>query len=177
VAAGLAGNALVGALANTATGETVVEHVWVIITPLLQQAAGAGIAYGLVLVVGAWLAGSTRPAFAIRRTLAPYLREPLLAFSAFAIVMVAVVWWGPTPALRQPVTALLLIALLALGFEGLRRRTAHEFSDADYTETVGAHGRRIVQARAGVAAGPGNGAPPAAHLDDRQTAEVDQARE
>ena len=79
VAAGLAGDALVGALADTDSSETVVEHVWTIITPLLTEAAGAGIAYGLVLVVGAWLAGSTRPAFAIRRTLAPYLREPLLA--------------------------------------------------------------------------------------------------
>lgn len=177
VVAGFAGDALVGALANTDSGETLVEHVWTIITPLLNEAAGAGIAYGLVMVLGAWLAGATRPAFAIRRTLAPYLREPLLAYGAFAILVVALIWWGPTPALRQPVTALLLAALLTLGFEGLRRRTAHEFSDADYTETVGAHGRRIVQARADVATGPGNGAPPAAPLEDRQTPAVDQARE
>ena len=150
-----------------------------IITPLLTEAAAAGIFYGLVLVVGAWLAGSTRPAFAIRRTVAPYLREALLAFGAFSIVMVALVWWGPTPALRQPVTALLLIALLALGFEGLRRRTASEFSDADYIETTSPHGRRIVQARASAAPEPGNGAPPTAPLvvGDRPSADVDQARE
>ena len=92
--------------------------------------------------------------------------------------MVLLLWWQPTPALRQPVTALLLVLLLALGFEGLRRRTASEFSDADYTETVGAHGRRIVMAREPVPSGPGNGAPaPAvAPLGDRQGADVDQAR-
>ena len=179
VGAGLAGNALVGALADTDSSKTVVEHVWTIITPLLTEAAAAGIFYGLVLVVGAWLAGPTRPAFATRRTVAPYLREPLLAFGAFSIVMVILIWWGPTPALRQPVTALLLIALLALGFEGLRRHTASEFSDADYTETLSPHGRRIVQARDSVATEPGNGAPPAASLvvGDRPSADVDQARE
>ena len=74
-------------------------------------------------------------------------------------------------------TALLLVALLALGYEGLRRHTAIEFSAADYDETLGAHGRRIVQAREPVPSGPGNGAPVGAPLGDGQTADVDQARE
>jgi hypothetical protein len=33
--------------------------------------------------------------------------------------------------MRNPVTAVLLVVLLALGFEGLRRRTRREFPDAD----------------------------------------------
>ena len=45
-----------------------------------------------------------------------------------------VLWWAPTPAMRNPVTAILLVVLFAAGFEGLRRRTAHEFPDADRRE-------------------------------------------
>ena len=71
----------------------------------------------------------------MRRNLAPYLREPALAYGAFAVlVAIVVLWWAPTPAMRNPVTAVVLIALLALGFEGLRRRTAAEFPDADRAE-------------------------------------------
>ena len=74
-------------------------------------------------------------------------------------------------------TALLLVALLALGFEGLRRRTAHEFSDADYTETVGAHGRRIVQAREHVAVGARQRRPARRPSRGSADAAVDHARE
>ena len=45
-----------------------------------------------------------------------------------------VLWWAPTPAIRNPVTAILLVVLFAGGFEGLRRRTAREFPDADRRE-------------------------------------------
>ena len=127
VVTNLAGDALVSSLATTAASEPVVENVWTIITPLLKEATGAAIGYGLVMIAGAWLAGPMRPAVATRRTLAPYLREPLVAWSAFSVLMVALLWWGPTPALRNPITAVLLVALLALGFEGLRRRTASEY--------------------------------------------------
>ena len=175
-AASLAGDALVSSLASTASTEPVVERVWAIATPLLREAAGAAIGYGLVMFLGAWLAGPSRPAFAIRRALAPYLREPLIAWSAFAVIMVAVLWWGPTPALRNPLTALLLVALLALGFEGLRRRTAREFPDASWDEALREHGRRIVRMRERVGSGPGNGAPPPP-LDDRQRPNVDHAHE
>jgi hypothetical protein len=66
---------------------------------------------------------------------APYLREPAIAYGAFAVVAAtAVLWWAPTPAMRNPVTAILLVVLFAAGFEGLRRRTAREFPDADRHE-------------------------------------------
>ena len=131
-AGSLAGEAVVGALAKTAATEPVVRDVWDIYTTLLDEAAVATIFYGLVMIAGAWLAGPSGWATAVRRNLAPYLREPALAYGAFAVLVVIVVlWWSPTPAMRNPVTAVVLIALLALGFEGLRRRTAAEFPDAD----------------------------------------------
>ena len=71
----------------------------------------------------------------MRRALAPYLAQPALAYGAFAALMfIVIVWWSPTPATRNPVTALLLVALLALGFEALRRRTRGEFPGAVVTQ-------------------------------------------
>jgi hypothetical protein len=123
-----AGDLIVDSLASTAASEPAVRAVWDIYDTLLAEAATASIGYGLVLVAGAWLAGSTAWAVGARRTAAPYLAKPAIAYGALAaIVLVVIVWWAPTPATRNPATALLLAAMLALGLEALRRRTAREF--------------------------------------------------
>ena len=68
----------------------------------------------------------------MRRMLAPYLRRPALAYGALAaLAAVVVLWWSPSPAMRKPLPAIILLALLVLGFEGLRRRTAAEFPAAE----------------------------------------------
>jgi hypothetical protein len=70
-------------------------------------------------------------------TIAPYLREPALAYGVLGVLAaIVVLWWSPTPATRNPVTAIVLLALLARGFEGLRRRTAAEFPSADRADAV-----------------------------------------
>ena len=127
----IAGDIIVDELATTASLEPAVRGVWDVYVTLLQQAAGACIFYGVILVGGAWLAGRTSWAVSVRRFLAPYLREPALAYGAFAVLLLVVIaWWAPTPAMRNPVTAILLALLLAGGFEGLRRVTAREFPAA-----------------------------------------------
>ena len=128
----LAGDAIVDSLVRTEAGIPAAREIWTIVTELLDEAAIAAIFYGFVLIIGSWLGGATRPATAVRRVSAPYLREPAIAYGVFAVVAAAVVlWWAPTPAMRNPVTAILLVVLFAAGYEGLRRRTAHEFPDAD----------------------------------------------
>jgi hypothetical protein len=140
----LAGDQLVSSLATTASTEPVVQHVWTIVTPLLREATVAGIFYGVIMVFGAWLAGPTGVAVAVRRASAPYLREVLIAWAGFAAIVAAVVlWWAPTPAMHNPVTAILLIALLAVGFEGLRRKVAGEVPDASLDAAIQAHGERL----------------------------------
>jgi hypothetical protein len=130
-----AGDYVVGSLSDTAATEPVVRAVWDVYDTLLIEAATATIGYGAVMVLGAWLAGPTAWAVDVRRALAPYLAQPALAYGAFAALMfIVVVWWSPTPATRNPVTALLLVALLALGFEALRRRTRAEFPGAVVTQ-------------------------------------------
>jgi hypothetical protein len=130
-----AGDYVVGSLSDTAATEPVVRAVWDVYDSLLVQAATAAIIYGAVLVVGAWLAGATAWAVGVRRAAAPYLAQPALAYGVFAaVVFVVIVWWSPTPAMRNPVTAILLAGLLALGFEALRRKTRSEFPGAVVTQ-------------------------------------------
>jgi hypothetical protein len=85
----------------------------------------------LVIVTAAWLAGPTRAAVAVRRALAPSLREhPARVYAAVAGVYLLVLLWGPTPALRSPIPILLIAALLVVGIELLRRQADAEFPGA-----------------------------------------------
>jgi hypothetical protein len=124
------GGAFVSSLASTAAAEPAVNEIWVTATGLLVNVAVAGMAYGAVMVTGAWLAGPTRLAVGARRALAPYLREPVIAYTVLAVVVAAVVWWAPTPAWRNAVVVALLAALLAAGVEALRRQMIREFPEA-----------------------------------------------
>ena len=83
-----------------------------------------------MVVLAAWLAGPSGVAVGTRRVLAPYLRSPAVAYGALAVIVVLVLEWAPTPATRKAVPAIVLILLLALGMEMLRRQTAREFPDA-----------------------------------------------
>lgn len=130
VARSLAGDEVVDALATTESVRPAAEAAWSIGTSLLVEAATATLIYGAVIAFAAWLAGPTGWAVATRRNLAPYLREPRFAWGAFAVVVLVLVAWAPTPAFRRPILALVLIGLLALGLEALRRQTAREFPDA-----------------------------------------------
>jgi Short C-terminal domain len=135
VARMLAGDAVVGALATTESVRPAAEAAWSISTSLLVEAASATLLYGLVAIGSAWLAGPTSWATSARRTLAPYLREPRIAWGALAVIVLILLAWGPTPALRRPLPALVLVLLLALGVEALRRQTAREFPDASREES------------------------------------------
>jgi Short C-terminal domain len=130
----LAGDAVVNALAKTESVRPAVQATWTIETSLLKQAAVATLAYGVVVFLGAWLAGPTRLAVWIRGGLAPFLREPRFAWGGLAVIVLLLLVWGPTPATRQAVTALILIGLLVLGTEMLRRQTAREYPNASLAE-------------------------------------------
>jgi hypothetical protein len=147
VARSLAGDAVVDALASTEAVRPAAEAAWSISTSLLVEAASATIAYGAVAVGAAWLAGPTRWAVAARRGLAPYLGEPRYAYGALAVIVLILLAWGPTPATRRVIPALILIALLALGLNALRRQTASEFPDASRAESM----RRMRERLAGMA--------------------------
>ena len=59
------------------------------------------------------------------------------------MIVLLLLVWGPTPATKQAVTALILIGLLVLGFEMLRRQTARENPDASLADSSQRWNERI----------------------------------
>jgi hypothetical protein len=157
------GDTVVGSLARTEASEPAIAETWTVATTLLHEIAVSTIGYGVLMWLGALLAGPTTTATAIRRFLAPYLREPGIAYAGLLLLLgIGILWWAPTPATRNPVTAILLAVLIAIGFEGLRRLTAREFPDAD-RKVAERHGReRLARATASVKQWAGAGAGAAA---------------
>jgi hypothetical protein len=123
----LVGDALVEELTSEVTQPAGIQ-VWVIGTALLRDIAIALVAYGIVLLIAALIAGPTRPARWLRERLAPTLRERLwLAYGGVAVVFLLVLLWGPTGGTRSVVGIIVLAALAALGVWALRRQTMKEF--------------------------------------------------
>jgi hypothetical protein len=147
------GQAVVSSLSKTDASQDAVSAVWRIETSLLAEAATATILYGVAAVLGAWLAGPTRAGVASRRALAPYLRDPAYAYGGLAVIVLLLLIWGPTPGLRHFATAVILIGLLALGVEVLRRQTAKEFPDAVRRPLGDVVRDRYAQLRGGPASG------------------------
>jgi hypothetical protein len=130
----VAGNAIVDALVKVPSNKPAVHEVWTIATSLLYAIAVAMILYGIVVVLSAWLAGPTRSATYLRRSFAPTLRDsPAIAYAAVGGLLLVLVIWGPTPALRQIGWIVVFAALLALGVTLLRRQTALEFPQPEPT--------------------------------------------
>jgi hypothetical protein len=134
---------------------------------LLVTVASSAIAFGILLVIGAWLAGPTHPAMALRREASPYLREHRGgAYAAAAVVWVALIGLAPIAAFRKPVGILLFAVLFAVGTEILRRQALREFPETQsggLGERMRERGRQVSSAAAGrpVAAdevGPGGAA-------------------
>ena len=130
IAHGLAGTAVVDALAKNESVRPAADAGWSIGTSLLVQAAGSAITFGILLVIAAVLAGPTRYAVKLRRWAAPYLRDrPGATYTAVGALYLALIAWAPIAAFRKPLGILVFALLMVLGTEVLRRQTAQEFPD------------------------------------------------
>jgi hypothetical protein len=138
----VAGDAFVSSLAQTAAAEPTVAQVWSISTELLVDVATATIVYGVVIVFSAWLGGPTRWAVSVRRFIAPYWREPAIAYTVLTLLVVLLIWWAPTPAWRNVPMLLILVGLLAAGTEALRRQVIREFPAATREDAKGRYRER-----------------------------------
>jgi hypothetical protein len=128
---------VVNSLVKVPANKPAVHQVLAIGTSLLYDIAIAMIAYGLVVVVAAWLTGSTRPALAVRRAVAPALREHAPYVYGFAaLVLLLVILWGPFRSTREPLPIVGFAILLGLGIHLLREMTAQEFPDAQLGESL-----------------------------------------
>jgi hypothetical protein len=129
------GDAVVGALAETASVEPAVHDVWSISTSLLTEIAQSVITVGVLILIGVWLAGRTRFAVALRRAAAPYIRErPGLAYGLVVAVYLLLVIWAPARAFTRAVPLFIIAALMLIGTEALRRQTRREFPNAAMPE-------------------------------------------
>ncbi|MFL5876299.1 MAG: hypothetical protein ACJ76T_10500 [Solirubrobacteraceae bacterium] len=147
------GQEVVNSLSSTASVRPAVSDVWDVSSSLLTQAAQSTIAYGVVIVLAAWLAGSTRVAVAARRGLAPFLADPRWAFGGAALIVALIIAWGPTPATRKPLGMLLFAILLFAGVEVLRRQVRREHPEASFGELGHAMSDRFAALRGRVTAG------------------------
>jgi hypothetical protein len=118
---------LVDALAEGESVRDAAGSSWIIGTGLLAAVAWALIVYGVVMLLGALLAGPSGYARRARSGIAPTLRDrPGAAWAALAGVYLLLVLWGPVPALRTWLGVLILGGLVALGYEAFRRLAVGE---------------------------------------------------
>jgi putative oligomerization/nucleic acid binding protein len=159
---GIAGNAVVGALAATDPVEEAAGAAWGIGTSLLVEVALSTLLFGVLLVIGAWTLGSTALARGLRRQAAPGLREkPGLAYVALGLLWLALIAWVPIAAFRTWIGVLVFALLFAAGAAIFRRETLDEFPDAERQS----FGKTMRTLRAAVGGGRTEPAPSAAPAD------------
>lgn len=124
-----AGNAVVGALSETASADDAVAATWEIGTTQLTEIGHGLILYGILIVIAAWLAGPTSIATSIRGAVTPWFRQPAYAYGGAIALLLVLFLWDPTPATHRLIPSVLLIVLVLLGTEALRRRVIREFPD------------------------------------------------
>jgi hypothetical protein len=124
------GNYVIDALANP-VNQKPAHDVYLIESSILRQIGIATVAYGLIVVAGAVLAGPTRWATSLRRHMAPTINDAQgIAWGALAGLVVLLAAWGPTHALRTWWGVLLFAGLLAGGLVALRHQMLREFPSA-----------------------------------------------
>jgi hypothetical protein len=124
----VAGHALVNSLVKVEANKPAVEAVWSIATSLLATVAWSAFAFGVLVFLGAWLAGPTRLATRARREVAPYLRDQPAAVAIAAFLLwLALIALVPIAAFGRPLGILLFAILFAVGAWLLWKQTEREF--------------------------------------------------
>ena len=129
------GNAVTDSVASSDAVKPAISAVWNIISAGLRERALFVLVIGLGFIVGGLLAGPGRHEVAVRRFLAPYLRErPVVVYAVLAFIFL--LWLTLLPTINnvgQVLVVLVLLGLAVWGVEILRRQTAREFPDASTT--------------------------------------------
>jgi hypothetical protein len=127
----VAGNAVVEALVTNESATDAGDATWSIGTSLMRGIAFTVIIYGVLFGIAALLGSETRSARAVRKRLAPTLRDrPGLVYGLLAIAALVYLALAPTHGLRALLTLAILVAIAAFGIAALRRQTAEEFPRA-----------------------------------------------
>ena len=130
LARSVGGNSVVDSLATTEASRPAIESAWQISTSLLVESRRrrSSTASSPSRPPGS----PGRPGSPCRRGARsrPTWRDPAYAFGGVAMLILLLIWWGPTPATQRLVPGLILFGLIIAGVVALRRQTAREFPDA-----------------------------------------------
>jgi hypothetical protein len=175
----IGGDQVVSSLSDSASADSAIDAAWTIGTSQLTDIAAASVLYGIVIVMAAWLAGPTRFATALRSGIAPWYRQPQWAYGTLAVLLIGLFWWDPTQGTHRLAPSILLILLLTIGTEFLRRQIAREFPDRVATgssqgiaQTIAAQMRKGNELRTGLRRPAEHGA--AEGAGDRRIAELER---
>jgi hypothetical protein len=149
VARRVLGNYVINAIAQP-QNRPPAHQVWLFATAILGQIGLATIFYGVVIILGAMVAGATRPAIAIRRFAAPALNtRPEITWGATILVWLLLILWGGTHALRTWWGIVLVGVLMAAGVVALRTQTLKEFPEAGLEPHEGSMSTRMAASVSG----------------------------
>jgi hypothetical protein len=128
----LLGSAVTDSVASSDAVKPAITAVFNIISAGLRERALFVLVIGLAFIGGGLLAGPGRHEVAVRRFLAPYLREqPVVVYAVLAFIFL--IWLTFLPTVNnvgQVLIILVLAGLAVLGVEILRRQAAREFPNA-----------------------------------------------
>jgi hypothetical protein len=134
VAARLTGTYVVDSLVSQTEVRRAAENAWTILTEVLRSTFRWLVVIGVLLLLGSWSAGPGRRAVAVRRTIAPAVRERVWAYSALAVLALLLLLAGRVHDFASLLFGLVLVALGAVWIETTRARTLHELPGATTPE-------------------------------------------
>jgi hypothetical protein len=147
VARHIAGGIVVDQLVSAESAKPAGEAAWSIATSLMTSIATTVIVIGVLFAAAGWLASPTGAARAVRRVIAPALRDySAYVYTGLAIVVGIYFLSSPTQGLRSFVTTLIIAAMAAFGIHELRKQTAEEYPEAQFNDTFGGTRDRVVSA-------------------------------
>jgi hypothetical protein len=147
VARQVTGGIVVDQLVTEDSIKPAAEQAWSISTSLMTSIATTVIVFGALAVLAGWLGSPVSSARTSRQALAPLLRD-YVAYVYAGLAVVVGIWFlsAPTQNLRSFLTALIVAGMVALGIHELRKQTAGEFPDAEFSDAFGRTKDKMVDA-------------------------------
>jgi uncharacterized membrane protein YozB (DUF420 family) len=147
VARHIAGGIVVDQLVKVQSAKPAGEAAWSIGTSLMTSIATTVIVIGVLFAAAGWLASPTGAARAVRRVIAPVLRDfAPYVYTGLAILVGVYFLSGPTQGLRSFLTTLIVAGMAAFGIHELRKQAAEEYPDAQFVDTFGSTRDKVVSA-------------------------------
>ena len=147
VARHIAGGIVVDGLVKVHSVKPAAEATWSIATSLMTSIATTVIVIGVLFSAAGWLGAPTASARSTRRVIAPALSNYVAyVYTGLAIVVGIYFITGPTQGLRTFLTTIVIAGMAAFGIFELRKQTAEEFPEAQFSDTFGPTRDKVVSA-------------------------------